>query len=166
MSHASVRSLLRDVAKSLSDNVQFGYGRKSEFNMIQNKADYQWVWLLPLTAGGRYRGNPTESTKTKRWNVAILFLGWDKSDANHDESAHVLDDQDDLLSRYTQSLDDWYERSIDTTGAFTIENDTQDPFYKDNASIQTGWLLRFQMVVSDDFNYCTPENIELYAGNL
>lgn len=162
MSHASIRLLLHDVAKSLADNIEFGYGRKSEFNIIEGSSK-EWIWLLPLTASGRFRTTPT---KTKRWNVALLFLEQDNSDATHDESAHILDTQDSLVDRYTQALDGWYERSTDTLGAFTIENDTQDPFYKDNSGIQTGWLLRFQMVVSDDFDYCTPENIDLYAGNI
>ena len=165
MSHASIRLLLHDVAKSLADKVQFGYGRKSEFNMIQGPT-YPYIWLLPLTAGGSFRDNPNNLTRTKRWNVAILFLGNDESDANADHSAHVLDDMDVLLSRFTHTLDDWYLREADTFGTFTIENDNQTPFYKDNADIQTGWLLTFQMVVSDDFDYCSPENVELYAGNI
>lgn len=166
MSHASVRLLLSDVAKSLADNIQFGYGRKSEFNIISGTTENKdWIWCLPLTASGRFQSNST-STKTKRWNVALLFLQQDQSDANHDDSAHILDTQDDLVDKYTQALDDWYERSYNTLGAFAIENDTQDPFYKDNSDIQTGWLLRFQIVVSDDFEYCSPENIQLYAGNI
>lgn len=162
MSHASVRLLLHDVAKSLADNIQFGYGRKSEFNIITGNepTSNQWIWLLPLTASGRFR---TEPTRTKRWNVAILFLQHDPSDSTADFSAHVLDAQDNLLERFTQALDDWYQSSVDILGAFTIENDTQDPFYKDNSDVQTGWLLRFQMVVSDDFNYCTPEIVQLHG---
>lgn len=164
MSHASVRLLLHDVAKSLADDIEFGYGRKSEFNILSGTTpSKRWIWLLPLTASGRFKTNPT---RTKRWNVAILFLEQDTSDATHDDSAHILDNQDALLSRFSQALDDWYLRSEDALGALAIENDSQDPFYKDNSDIQTGWLLRFQLVVSDDFEYCTPENIDLYAGNL
>lgn len=160
MSHASIRLLLHDVAKSLADNIEFGYGRKSEFNIIQGKSVNQWIWLLPLTASGRFR---TEPTRTKRWNVALLFLQHDPGDSNEEYSAHVLDAQDNLVDRYTQALDEWYQQAVDTVGAFTIENDTQDPFYKDNADVQTGWLVRFQIVVSDDFNYCTPEIVQLHG---
>lgn len=163
MSHQSVRLLLHDVAKSLSDKVQFGYGRRSEFNMIDNKR-YPWIWLLPLTGSRRYINN--ETTKTKTWNCAIVFLDQDKSDSKEDYSAHILDEQDLIVDRYIQQLDTWYERSYDTLGAFTIQNDNQQPFYKDDADIHTGWLLTFQMVVADDFEYCTPENVELYAGNI
>jgi len=90
----------------------------------------------------------------------------DKADSNADQSTKILDDRDLIVDRFTQALDDWYERSYDEVGAITIQNDTQQPFYKDDTDINTGWLLTFQMVVSDDFNYCTPENVDLYAGNI
>lgn len=164
MSHQSVRLLLQDVAKSLADNIQFGYGRHTEFNIISNRTTFQppYIWLLPLTAGGRFRND----TKTKRWNVAMLFMDHDRSDASHDESTVILDTQDTFVEKFMQALDDWSERSYDTLGPVTLENDSQNPFYKDNAGIHTGWRLDFQIIVSDDFTYCTPENVELYAGNI
>lgn len=155
--------LLEDVAKSLVDSMQFGYGRRSEFNLIENKR-YPYIWLLPLTAAGRFRTN--NGTRTKTWNVALLFLSNDEAGSDQDESTRLLDDRDEAVDLYTQKLDDWYERSIDTLGAFTIQNDLQQPFYKDDSDINTGWLLTFQMVVSDNFFYCSPENIELYSGNI
>lgn len=161
MSHKSIRLLLEDVAKSLSDKVRFGYGRRTEFNMIEKKR-YPYIWLLPLSGSRRYINN--ESTKTKTWSIALVFLDQDKADANEKESERILDAQDLIVDRYLQQLDDWYERSYDTIGAFTIQNDNQQPFYKDDADIHTGWLLTFQIVVSDDFEYCTPENERLYAG--
>jgi hypothetical protein len=163
MSHASVRLLLEDVAKSLSDKTQFGYGRRSEFNMMQEKR-YPWIWCLPLSAGRQFIDN--NQTRTKTWDVALVFLDQDDSDANEVQSAHILDDQDSIVDRYMHALDEWYMRSYDTLGAFTIQNDRQVPFYKDDADIHTGWLVTFQMIVNADFEYCRPDNIELYAGNI
>ena len=163
MSHASVKLLLQDVAKSLADSMQFGYGRRSEFNMITNHK-YPYIWLLPLTAARRFVPNSTTHTKT--WNVAIIFLDLDKADADEKQSEKILDSMDVLVDRYTQTLDDWFERSYDTMGAITIQNDLQQPFYKDDSGVHTGWLLTFQLVVPDDFTYCTPENVDLYAGNI
>jgi len=162
MSHASVKLLLHDVAKSLADNVQFGYGRRSEFNMITQKR-YPYIWLLPLTASRRFTGT-NNPTKTKTWNVSIIFMDQDRADANEKESELLLDQQDVWVDKYTQRLDDWYEMTSDTTGAFTIQNDNQTPFYKDDSDIHTGWLLTFQMIVPDDFEYCTPENVNLYES--
>lgn len=163
MSHLSIRTLLGDVARSLDDSVQFGYGRRSEFNMIENKK-YPYIWLLPLSAGRRFINNNT--TKTRTWTVQMVFLDVDKADANEDQTTEIHDTLDLMVAKFMQALDDWYERSYDTVGALTIQNDNQQPFYKDDAGIHSGWFLTFQIVVSDDFLYCSPENVDLYAGNI
>lgn len=164
MSHHNVRLLLEDVAKSLSDNTQFGYGRRSEFNMIEGKY-YPYIWLMPLTAGGRFRGN-NNPTKTKTWNIAMLFLDVDRADANEKESERIHDEQDEVVDKYLQRLDDWSQTSQDILGDITIQNDNQTPFYKDDSGIHTGWLVTFQVVVSDNFEYCVDDNIAIYAGQV
>lgn len=163
MSHLSVRTLLSDVAKSLADNIQTDYGRQSEFNMIRNKS-HPWIWILPLYSGRQFLNN--NLTKTKTWDVSILFLDMDSADADQAQSATILDRMDVLLDKYIHALDDWSIRSDDVLGAMTIQNDRQTPLYKDNSDIQSGWLLQFQMIVSEDFQYCFPENVDLYAGNI
>ncbi len=163
MSHRSVRLLLEDVAKSLADNIEFGYGRKSEFNIIQGKSANHWIWCLPLQ-GSRELANGME-TRTNRWDVAILFLEHDPSDSSHDHSGSVLDYQDSIVQRYAQALDEWYLNLSDTVGAFSIENFSQTPIYKENSEVQSGWLVRFQLLTPDDFDYCTPENVTLNATN-
>lgn len=163
MSHRSIRLLLEDVAKSLADNVQFGYGRRTEFNMIENKC-YPYIWLTPLSASRRYINNNT--TRTKTWDIAIIFLDVDRADANEKESEAILDQQDVTVDKYLQRLDDWSMTSKDIIGDITIQNDRQQPFYKDDSGIHTGWLLTFQIVVPDQFEYCTDDNIEIYAGNI
>ncbi len=164
MSHASVRLLLHDVAISLADNIEFGYGRKSEFNIIQGKSQNQWIWCLPLS-GSRIFASGENVTRTNRWDVAMLFLNHDPGDSDADHSSHILDYQDSIVARYAQALDEWYLNLSDTVGAFTIDNFTQTPFYKDNSESQSGWLVRFQIVTPDDFSYCTPENMTLNAAN-
>lgn len=164
MSHLSVRTLLYDVAKNLADNQQFGYGRRSEFNMIENKS-YPYIWLLPLTASRRFISTDN-LTRTMTWNCALVFLDMDSADAKEDQSDKLLDEQYETAQKYMQALDDWSYRSSDTLGPVTIQNDLMAPFYKDDSGIHTGWLVTFQMVVSDNFEYCSPENVELYSGNL
>lgn len=163
MSHLSVRTLLSDIAKSLDDSVQVDYGRKSEFNMEVNKK-YPWVWILPLQGSRRFINN--NWTKTKTWDVSIFFYNVDTADADQHQSASILDEMDVFADRYMEALNDWYLRSDDVVGALTIQNDRCSPVYKENSGIETGWLLQFQLVVSDDFEYCTPENVSLYAGDI
>lgn len=166
MSHHSVKTLLENVAKSLSDKVQFGYGRRSEFNMIEDKR-YPYIWALPLTASGRFRDN--QSTNTKTWNVALVFLDQDKADANEKESEDILDEQDEVVNAYMQRLDEMYLSELDemhvTGNLLEIRNDNYQPFYKDDSDIHTGWLVTFQLIVPDTF-VCTPDTIDFYARNI
>ena len=161
MSHASVKLLLHDVAKSLADNVQFGYGRRSEFNMITQKR-YPYSWLQPLTSTIRRN----ENTITTIWSGRIAFMDVDRADANEKESEVILNKMYDLTQRYYHQLDDWFERSSDIIGAITIQSFVSNPFYKDDSGIHTGWYSDFQLITSDNFEYCTPENVDLYAGNI
>lgn len=161
MSHRAIRELFRDVTRSLSDKVQFGYGRRSEFNLIKNKR-YPYVWLLPLSGGRRFINNNT--TKVKTWSVNLVFLDMDKPDANEKESEKILDELDVYVDQWMQRLDDYSLRSDDVIGDLTIGNDNQIPFYKDDSDVTTGWLVTFQLTVSDNFDYCVPDNINLYAG--
>lgn len=156
MSHHSVKTLLENVAKSLSDKVQFGYGRRSEFNMIADKR-YPYIWALPLTASGRFRDNI--STQTKTWNVALVFLDQDKADANEKESEDILDEQDETVNAYMQRLDEMYL----TNELLEIRNDNYQPFYKDDSDIHTGWLVTFQLIVPHTF-ICTPDTIDMYEN--
>lgn len=161
MSHQSVRLLLRDVSNSLADNIEFKGGRESEFNNLQSKAT-QYRWLLPLTA---VSSPSTQTSRTKTWSVNILFLAEDKFDASAEQTNDIHDKTDLAVDRFLQRLDDWSQTSRDLVGQITINGISQTPFYKDQAGVYSGWLVRFNLVTSDDFTYCTPDNIDIYAGN-
>lgn len=160
MSHQSVRFLLRDVSNSLADNIEFKGGRESEFNNIKSKAT-QYRWLLPLTA---IASPSTVTSKTKTWSVAILFMCQDNFDASADQTNELHDKTDIAVDKFMQRLDDWSQTSRDIVGQVTITGFNQVPFYKDQAGVYSGWLVRFQLQVSDGFIYCTDDNIEIYAG--
>jgi hypothetical protein len=162
MSHQSVRFLLRDVSNSLADNIEFKGGRESEFNNLVSKSS-RYRWLLPMTAT---KSPLNIQTRTKTWAIAILFMQKDDFDASADKT-NVLHDETDLqVDQFIQRLDDWSMTSNDIVGQVTINNVTQVPFYKDQAGVYSGWLVRFSLTTSDDFVYCTPDNIEIYAGNV
>lgn len=166
MSHKSVRLLLEDVAKSLADKMQFGYGRRSEFNLIENKR-YPYIWLLPMTATRRNNNG----TVTKLWNIAILFLDADQAANDAPQTTKIHDEMDVVLDRFIHNLDHWdYIESIGIyqhfVGTTTITSQVQQPFYKDDSDINSGWLLTFQLEASDDFSYCDPKTLEIYEGQL
>jgi hypothetical protein len=162
VSHLSVRTLIKDAAQSLADNIQFGYGRRSDFNLIKDPSS-PYVWLLPLTSNPRFAVNNVEIYQ-KTWNCIVLFLYEDRTDSIETEFDHILDDMDTLVDKFIIRLNDFYLKSTDTVGTITLQNFSQNPFIKSDADIFTGWFLTFQMVVSSDFEYCTPDNIALYAN--
>jgi hypothetical protein len=164
MSHRSVVNLINDVAVSLSDGIQFGYGVRSEFNQSEKKGE-QFIWMVPLTASPTYTNNNATENYQKTWNCIILFFKQDKTDSLSDHYHEILNDMDSLVDRFVNRLNDWSLSESDTVGAVTIRNFQQTPYIKADADILTGWWLSFQLVVSDDFNYCTPENVRLYEGN-
>jgi len=161
MSHQSVRYLLRDVSNSLADNIEFKGGRETEFNNLiakgSNKTHYRW--LLPMTAT---RSPLNNQTRTKTWNIAILFMQQDTFDASAEQTNIIHDATDLAADKFIQRLDDWSMTQDDTIGDITIESIRQDPFYKDQAGVYSGWLVRFNLITPDDFIYCTPENIAIY----
>jgi hypothetical protein len=162
MSHQSVRFLLRDVAKSLADNIQFEAGRESEFNNTKPESD-RFIWLLPLIATPSFAVNNTH-VYMKVWNVSLLFMQKDAFDANAKETTKIHDTQDEVVDKFLNRLNDWSQTQQDTIGDITISGILQRPFYKDQAGIYSGWLLTFRLEVPDDFIYCTPDNIAIYNG--
>jgi hypothetical protein len=160
MSHLSVRTLLEDVAKSLADNIHFDAGRESEFNNLKEKEE-RYIWLLPMTASPTFSDN---GTRYKNWNIALLFMQKDDFDASAKETTLIHDTQDQVVDTFLRRLDDWAYTSKDTVGFISISGVNQVPFYKDQAGVYSGWLVRLTAQVSDDFFYCTPDNERIYAG--
>lgn len=159
MSHQSVRFLLRDVSNSLADNIEFKGGRESEFNNLQNKA-HSYRWLLPMTGTVSF----ANQTRTTTWAIAILFMQKDEFDANAEQTNDLHDKTDLQVGQFLQRLDDWSQIQTDTIGDISLTNITKQPFYKDQAGVYSGWLVRFNLIAPDDFIYCTPDNIEIYNG--
>lgn len=89
----------------------------------------------------------------------------DSTSSNETEYKPILDDMDDLLDRFVNRLNDYYLKTSDTVGAITLRGFQQTPFLKGDADILSGWFLSFQLQTSDDFTYCTPDNIALYANS-
>ena len=164
MSHQSVRFLLRDVSNSLADNIEFKGGRETEFNNLitsgSNKENYRW--LKPMIA---VRSNYNNQTRTVTWSIRILFMKKDHFDANAEQTNTLHDIVDLQVNAFFQRLDDWSQTSQDDVGDISISNIRQEPFYKEQAGVYSGWEASFQLTTPDDYIYCTPDNIAIYAGN-
>ena len=165
MSHQSVRFLLRDVSNSLADNIEFRGGRESEFNNLLakgliNKMNYRW--LLPMAA--QPSNLAQNQTRMTTWTIGLLFMKKDTFDASAEQTNTLHDEVYVDVEKYFHRLDDWSQTNQDTVGDIVINNIRHTPFFKEQAGVYSGWRSDFQIVTPDDFIYCTPDNIEIYAG--
>jgi len=89
----------------------------------------------------------------------------DHFDANAEQTNTLHDIVDLQVNAFFQRLDDWSQTSQDDVGDISISNIRQEPFYKEQAGVYSGWEASFQLTTPDDYIYCTPDNIAIYAGN-
>lgn len=166
MSHRSVVQLIKDSAVSLSDNIYFGYGLRSDFNQLSKDKENTFVWLLPLTGTPQFTTNGNTEGFQKTWNCTVFFFRFNHQSGDSPvEYKPILDAMDELADKFIHRLNDWSLKSTDTVGDVVLRNFQQTPYIKADADILTGWFVTFQMTTPDDFEYCTPENIELYGTN-
>lgn len=151
MSHKGIRLLIEDTATKLGNDIQFTYARKSDFNVMSGKR-YPFIVLDPLSSAPQYAVNNT-SNYTKTWNCSMAFYQIDSEASIANEYAIILDEVDFLVDSFIQKLN--FFTQIDTLeDTIVITSINQSPFIKATADILTGFLLTFQILVPDDWNYC------------
>lgn len=148
MSHKGIRLLIQDTAKSLGDDIQFTYARTSDFNVMRDKR-YPFITLDPLTAAPAYTNNNV-SNYMKIWSAQMAFYQLDREASTQDEYSKIMDEMDGYVDNFINKLN-FYSLKSDE---IVITGMNQTPFIKATADILTGYILTFQMQVSDQFNYC------------
>lgn len=148
MSHKGIVSLFEDVSKKLGDDIEFLYGRTSDFNQLRIN-NQTAINLSPLRATPAYTDNDTQNY-SKTWSVALGFYQMDKIASTPAEYQKILDDLDEMVDKFVNTLN-FYMLKSDT---IVIRNIRQDPFIKALADQLTGWIVTFDIQVNDDFNYC------------
>jgi len=155
MSHKSVRQLIRDTAKSLGDNIQFVYARKTDFNQIRDKK-YPFFQLELLTSNATF--NPSNINLTSIYPIVITVYQLDSLDGAEDETTQILDDTDLLAQGFVRKLNQSLNEdttiliSEDTT---VISNVSFTSFVKMTTDCLTGWIIKFNLEVPDDYDYCS-----------
>jgi len=149
VSHKGIRLLIKDTAKGLGDDIEFEYGRTSDFNITASSKRYPFINLDPLSAIPEYTVNGV-SNYMKRWLCSMAFYGKDQADSVPDEYEKILDDSDALVDKFLNNLNT-YSLQADT---IIISNVNQQAFIKTTAAILTGFVLTFQIQQTDQFDYC------------
>lgn len=146
MSHKAIRTLLEETALSLADDIQFSYGTETDFNQSEKKGSIL-INVAPLVSVPSYTVNGVFNYQ-KQWNVEMVFYKVDNS--QEIEYTQILDELDELVDRFTNNLNSFQEKS----DQIVIQAMNQTPFIKATAEILSGWLLTFQILAMDDFDYC------------
>ncbi len=147
MSHKGIRLLIENTALKIADDIQFSYATETDFN--QSKKEGQiLVNLAPLTSTPSYRVNGV-SNYMKQWSVEMVFYKSDNSSAL--EYQVILDELDTIVDQFINQLNFFSLKAEEITITFG----SQTPFVKATSDILTGWLLTFQILTNDDYNYCT-----------
>lgn len=155
MSHQAVRELIEAKALAVADNVNFGYGRGSDFNQIKDKT-YKYIWLDPLTSTiliGEDQVNFVE-----QYNISLVFYGFDAPDSTQDQYKLILDETDVLVQKFLRDLQNDLLND-DTTIQLTSNNIAisgiaKQPVIKVMADVLTGWIVTFNLTVPDNYDYC------------
>jgi hypothetical protein len=152
VSHKGIRLLLEDTAKSLGDDIQFDYGRTSDFNQLRNK-QYPFISVSPLNASASYTVNNTFNY-SKTYQVQMAFYQLDKENSDQSKYALILDQMNELADNFVNKLNYYIERCQIDSDSIIITNVSQQPFIKATADILTGYIMTLSIQVSDNFNYC------------
>jgi hypothetical protein len=150
--HESVRLFLRDIVKSLRDDIQFSYSRQSDFNSSKDKNNV-CVHLDPLS------GTPqvVDTSIHTSYSVAMLFYKQGLKDDTEEQFVPMLDDTADVLEKFLRKLNRYGEDEDGeiNTDVIQIQSIRQEPAIKVLSDVFTGWILTFNLIVPDTFDYCT-----------
>lgn len=159
MSHKAVRLLLQDVAQSLGDKIQFGYGRLSDFNAIKDKK-YPYIWADPFEISPSFTED--RYNFTKQFAISISFMTLEQQGAASTEKDYPanMDDMSDLADKFINKLNADGTGPEDNTFALatqklTITGMRMQPYIKRFSDIVTGYTLSFTLTVPDMFDYCS-----------
>lgn len=152
MSHKWIRLLLEDTAKSLGDNIQFDYGRTTDFNQLRDKK-YPFISSALLIASASYTVNNVTNF-SKVYQVQLAFYQLDKEHSGQDEYALILDEMNALADNYFNKLNFYAATQCMDNNDIILTGMSQQPFVKSTADILTGYFMNFSITVTDNFNYC------------
>lgn len=155
MNHKAVRDLLNDTLKSLDPSVSFGYGRLSDFNKIRDKK-YPYVWSDVVSRADSYTDNAINLTNT--YTVTLSFLDKDETANDENQTNPILDAMSNLSESFIHKLNlsDFDESELATlTSMIQITNIQHTRVIKDHADILSGWVVSFNLITPDDFDYCS-----------
>lgn len=152
MSHKGIRLLLENTAKSLGDDIQFDYGKTSDFNLLRDKR-YPFISVTPLSASAVYSVNNV-SNYIKTYQVQTAFYQLDYKGSPQEEYSLILDEMNALADQFINKLNFYIDQCNVDSDTIVLTGMNQQPFVGATSDILTGYIMNFNLQVTDTFNYC------------
>ena len=153
MSHKSIRILIEDTLRSIDDSVMFAYARASDFNAI-GKKEAKRVQLDPLKESLEYTDGAMNLTKT--FQVGMVFYKLEPSTAGAEiETMLILDEMDLLSDKFINKLNLFLIGQEVSVADVEIKSIRKEPVIKVTTDFATGYVVQFDLVTPDDFDYCS-----------
>lgn len=161
MSHQAVRDFIRDTVLNTRDDLPFYYARESDFNAIKDKSSKFKVLLLPL----QFDPQAVNYTTNRKYRITMLFYGLDSMQGAEEETQEILDQTDRILTEFrailNKSIDEEDSELYLSTDMIEIENEMVKERIKFTSDNVTGWEYSFNLLVPDQFDYCTIYNSDI-----
>lgn len=156
MSHKAVRVLIEDTVRSIDDSILFAYARASDFNAI-GIHDSKRVRLDPLKQSFGFSDNSYNLSKT--YKVGMVFYKLDSLEGAEEVTKDILDQMDLLSDKFIAKLNTFaFNEDVSKpiiSQNIEIKPGTKDEAIKVTVDCCTGWVLQFEIVAPDTFDYCS-----------
>lgn len=149
MSHKSIRKLIEDTVKNIRDDIDYSYGKQTDFNQARNDSSFFFVSTGEMSATAVYAVDGTYNF-SKRYNVTMAFYKQDQANSDMETYSRILDEVDEVVDRFYNDLNFFSNKAQE----ITLAGFNQQPVIKATAHILTGFILTFQITAQDDFDYC------------
>jgi len=165
MNYQSLYDFIHDISQELNQSVKFFHGRKEM--LIQTTPDKGlYVFCLPFQSTGGVIGG---AQFNETWEVNLLFYQYDTADsAINQNDQDVIQEEIKTLTVTSQSANRFlrlvHGNTVNDTleaasEKLTISSFSKSPAIKDTAMLLTGFAVTMNLIVPDDFDYCTLDNL-------
>jgi len=165
MNYLALYNFIEDISQNLNQSVKFFHGRKEILNQTSDY-DALYVYCLPFTSTGGVVGG---AQINETWQVNLIFYQMDRADSAIDQNnqevmqaeIRTLTTTEESANRFLRlvhgnTIDSALEAAAEK---LTITSFSKGNAIKDTAQLLTGTTLTLNLIVPDDFNYCSLDDL-------
>lgn len=136
-------------AIEVSYPIDFNWGEVSDMEIYDGDQTMTQVWLMPLRYTATFPNNLNRLMKN--YAITMYFYQPDDQDSSNEKRRKITQDCDAVLTEYLIKLKDTL---MGLDREFTLNTINAVSFFKQTSHVLTGIQVDFNLIVSDDFEYC------------